>query len=123
MVSPTSPEQVARAWSRALNAGDNEAAARLFANGAIVAQGGLQFVLATREDAVLWNKGLPCSGHIVEVTVEADVATAVFSLGHRPLSRCDVPPGTLAAARFTVRAGKIVGWEQIAVPGEDSSEA
>lgn len=123
MVSPTSPEQVVRAWSRALNAGNNKAAARLFAQGAIVAQGGVQFVLATREDAVLWNKWLPCSGHIVEVTVEADVATAVFSLGHRPMSRCDAPPGTLAAARFTVRAGKIVGWEQIAVPGEGSSEA
>lgn len=123
MVSPASPEQVVRAWSRALNAGDNEAAARLFAEGAIVAQGGLGYVLATHEDAVLWNAGLPCSGQVVEVTVEENVVTAVFSLGHRPVSRCDAPPGTLAAARFTVRAGKIVGWEQIAVPGEDGSEA
>lgn len=112
-----------RAWSRALNAGDNEAAARLFADGAVVEQASFRFLLATHDDIVRWNASLPCSGHVVEIAAEAEVATVVFSLGHRPASRCDVPPGTLAAARFTVRGGKIVGWEQVAVPGEDDSEA
>jgi hypothetical protein len=114
---------VVRAWSRALNAGDNEAAGRLFAEGAVIAQGGLAYVLADHRDAVLFNAGLPCSGHVIDVVVAESVVTAVFALGHRPMSRCDVAPGTLAAARFTVRGGKIIGWQQVAVPGEDDSEA
>ena len=42
---------------------------------------------------------------------------ATFVLGKRPKHRCD-GPGQKAAALFVVRRGKIVLWEQVAVPAE-----
>ena len=69
-----------RAWSTAINAGNDEQAAALFAPGAIVVQGS-QVTLATHADAVHWNSGLPCAGHIESVAVEGEQATAVFVLG------------------------------------------
>lgn len=114
-------EEVVRSWSRALNAGDNDAAADLFLPGAIVIQGELAFRLATHDQAMQWNSALPCSGEIVEVSTRGNVVTAVFVLGHRKASRCDAPPGTRAAAEFTIRGGRIAVWKQVEVP--DSAEA
>ncbi|MEX2210388.1 MAG: hypothetical protein WD689_01300 [Gaiellaceae bacterium] len=112
-----------REWSQALNSDDNQAAGRLFAPGARVIQGGAVYELETEGEAVRFNRSLPCSGRVVDVAVEGeDAVTATFELGHRGRSRCDVPPGTLAAARFTVDAGQIVTWEQVPVPGSDNPE-
>ena len=55
-------EAVVRAWSAALNAGDNEAAADLFAPGALIVQAGVAVQLPDRDAAVQWNASLPCSG-------------------------------------------------------------
>jgi hypothetical protein len=107
-------ELVVRAWSRALNAGDNEAAAALFAPGAIVVQGGVAYELETREQAVAWNATLPCSGRIVEIVVRGGIVGAVFELGDRPASACDAPAGTLAAALFAIEDGLITVWSQVA---------
>jgi hypothetical protein len=115
-------EAVVRAWSAALNAGDNEAAAALFAPGALVVQGGLSFRLRDAAAAARWNADLPCSGTITSVQVTENVVVAVFSLGHRPTSSCDAPPGTLAAAAFLIEDGKIAVWQQIPVPEEASPE-
>lgn len=109
------PQEVVRAWSEALNAGDDEAAADLFAPNAIVIQGDAYARLATREDAVSFNASLPCSGRIVELTVERDQVTATFLLGDRPGGRCD-GPGQQAAAIFVVQDGKIVVWQQVPAP-------
>ena len=110
-----SAEDVVRAWSRALNAGDNEAAAALFAPGARVVQGGLVTVLATHADAVRWNRGLPCSGKIVDLERSGNDVTATFVLGDRPASACD-GPGDRAAAVFRIRGGHIVLWHQVPAP-------
>ena len=115
---PSQLEAIVRAWSTALNAGDNEAAADLFAPGALVIQGGVGFELTTHEAAITFNASLPCSGEIVSLTVEGDVVTAVFVLGDRPTSECDAPPGTPAAAKFLIKAGKIAVWQQIPPPQE-----
>jgi limonene-1,2-epoxide hydrolase len=109
---------IARAWSRALNAGDNDRAADLFAPGARVVQGGYALVLHTHEDAVRWNASLPCSGRIVRIEGSREAVTAQFVLGNRPRSPCD-GPGQRAAALFRVRNGKIVLWRQ--VPAEQPS--
>ena len=109
-------EAVVRAWSTALNAGDNEAAANLFAPGALVIQGDVVVQLAAHKDAVLFNSTLPCSGEIVELSVEGDVVTAIFVLGDRVGSKCDAPAGTRAAAQLGIANGKIVVWKQIPVP-------
>ena len=106
-----SPESVVRAWSQSLNSDDNEAAARLFAPGAHVIQGGELLVLKTYADALEWNAALPCSGRIVSIRTNGETATATFVLGDRRRSRCD-GPGQKATALFRVHEGKIVLWHQ-----------
>jgi len=107
-----SPERVVRAWSKALNAGDNQGAADLFAPGAEVVQGPVVLRLRTHADAVVWNAGLPCSGSIVALSTSGATVTATFLLGDRPTSACD-GPGHRATAVFRIRGGKIVLWHQV----------
>jgi hypothetical protein len=109
---PASSEEVVRAWSRALNAGDNGAAADLFALGARIEQAGLRLTVRSRADALAWNRSLPCSGRIVELATEGEEATATFLLGDRGTSPCDAPGGRVAAV-FRVRDGKIVLFRQL----------
>jgi limonene-1,2-epoxide hydrolase len=108
---PPSPESVVRAWSEALNTGDNEAAARLFAPRAEVVQG-RSFTLETESDAIAFNAALPCSGEIVEIVEDGNTVTATFRLGERPEQECDAP-GAVARATFRVEDGKIVLWRQL----------
>ena len=110
-----SPASVTRAWSHALNTGDNERAGELFAPNAQVVQGTSSIRLRTLADAIRWNASLPCSGRILEVETRGDEATATFELGDRATSACDAP-GARASAIFEVRGGKIVLWHQIASP-------
>ena len=111
----TSPEAVARAWSRALNANDNERAAWLFAPNARVIQPGVDVRLTTHKLAVAFNNALPCAGRITKITVNGERATATFILGTRPKHLCG-GRGQKAAALFFVHNGKIVRWQQVAVP-------
>jgi limonene-1,2-epoxide hydrolase len=113
---PPSPAAIVRAWSSALNANDNAAAARLFAPNARIVQGALDVRLTSPRLAVAFNASLPCAGRIVRLTVTGDRATATFVLGHRPRHTCTAARGEKAAAVFVVRAGKIVLWEQVPVP-------
>jgi limonene-1,2-epoxide hydrolase len=108
---PASPESVARAWSQELNAGDNEAAASLFALNATVIQAGRVVTLRTYEDAVAWNASLPCAGEIVAIRERGEDAVATFVLRDRQDTKCD-GPGEKATALFRVRKGKIVLWHQ-----------
>ncbi len=104
-----------REWSAALNDGDNERAADLFAGGAQIVQGNDVFFLQTHADAVNFNSALPCSGKIVSVTTQDNTATATFVLGNRKTSHCD-SPGQKAVAAFRVLHGKIVLWHQLPSP-------
>jgi hypothetical protein len=109
---PPDAEELARAWSRALNAGDNQAAGALFAVGARIEQTGLVIVVRTPEDAATWTATLPCSGRIVGVEGEDEEVTATFVLADRQTSACDVPGGRVSAL-FRVRDGKIVLFRQL----------
>ena len=114
-----STEDVARAWSAALDRGDNEGAARLFARDAHIVQSG-ELVLGTHADAVRWNASLPCGGKIASVTLQsANEVLVVFTLTERPHHVCDAP-GSQAAALFQVRGGEIVLWHQTVVPQPDT---
>jgi hypothetical protein len=118
--STTSARQmraVVHAWSTRLNKGDNAGVARLFAVPAIMIQGPYAYRLVSRAQLAKWHAGLPCSGRIVSISIRGRFATAVFRLGDRPTSKCDAP-GTLAAARFEIVRGKIVLWQQVAVPAK-----
>jgi ketosteroid isomerase-like protein len=106
-----SPEGVVRSWSAALNAGDNDGAADLFASGAEVVQAGMSYRLSRHNEAVRWNAALPCDGKIVAIEVDENEVTAVFVLSDSKTTPCDAP-GAKVTAIFTVRDGKIVRWEQ-----------
>lgn len=107
--------QVVRAWSAALNAGDDVRAASYFALNARVIQGPLVAVLRTRRSAVVFNASLPCSGRIVAATVSHHLVTATFVLGQRPGHRCD-GPGQTAFAALRIANGKITLWHQLPRP-------
>jgi ketosteroid isomerase-like protein len=117
-----SAESVVRAWSEALNTGDDEAAADLFAPGAEIVQGDARGTLRTHADAVLFNRSLPCSGRIVRVEDEGDGVTATFLLGDRPRSACDAP-GAEVRAFFRVEEGKITLWHQLPGASADPGPA
>jgi len=111
-----SPTVVVRAWSKALDANDNAAAGRLFAKNAHIIQPPVvDGLLATSALATAFNDSLPCAGRIVRMAMKGDTVVATFVLGRRPKHTCDAP-GQQAAALFVVRKGKIVLWEQVAVP-------
>jgi limonene-1,2-epoxide hydrolase len=116
------PAQVVRAWSKALNANDNVAAAELFAHNARVIQPGVDARLNSRALAIAFNDSLPCAGRIVAAQVKGNRVTATFVLGERPKHRCDAP-GAKVAALFVVRGGKIVRWQQVPVPAPSGTIA
>ena len=107
-----SPTEVVRSWSAALNVGDNEGAAALFAHRATVVQGNTVVRIRSRTDAVLFNESLPCAGRIVALSSDGERVRATFLLRDRQTSRCD-GPGTRTTAVFHIRAGKIVLWHQL----------
>ena len=112
---PASAEQVARSWSAALDRNDNQAAARLFVDGAHIVQNG-ELTFTDHADAVRWNAALPCGGTITSVSRQsATDVLVIFTLENRPGHACDAP-GQQAAALFRVRNGKIVLWHQTDVP-------
>ena len=115
VATPPSPPAVVRAWSRALNANDNAAAARLFADEARVIQAPVFDVRVTFQGALLFNEGLPCGGTIIALQRHGNRVVATFRLKKRPQHACS-GVGQKAAAAFTVVRGKIVRWEQVAVP-------
>jgi SnoaL-like domain len=113
--SEPSPESVVRAWSTAVNTGDNEEAARLFAEDARVIQGDRARRLHDLDQATRWHASLPCSGTIVRLETYGQTVRATFELGERPESTCD-GPGQEARALFRIREGKIVLWHQLPPP-------
>ncbi len=111
-----SPDAVVRAWSAALDRNDNDAAGRLFADGAQVVQNNRMTRLSTHAVAVGWNALLPCGGTIVSLEPRGpELVLVVFKLSERPGHACDAP-GQEAAALFEVQHGKIVVWHQTDVP-------
>jgi len=119
--APPQPSQadqmkaVVRAWTANLNAGDNAAEARLFSYPSLISlmEGPYGCWCSTRGDVFEFHAQLLCSGEIVSIKVRRRYATAVFRLGDRVFSKCDSPPGSLTAVRFTIARGKICVWQQL----------
>jgi hypothetical protein len=120
--SPEDPTAIVERWSQAINSGDDESAADLFADEAMVIQGGQSITLASHEDALSFNASLPCGGTIVERSLDGDEVTATFTLTQRPEHTCD-GPGQTAVAVFQITDGKIVVWRQLPAPPSDSQSA
>ena len=109
-------EEVVRAWSGALNAGDNYGAAELFAPGACAEQGDLVLDVGDYGRAIAFNQALPCSGEIVELKTRGNLVTATFVLGQRER----MPPWVVCAgaghrvkAEFVIQDGRIAVWRQL----------
>ena len=119
---PASPAAVARAWSKALNANDNAAAAELFAHNARVVQPGVdgraQDARASRSRS---TRRCPAPAASSTITRARRPRVATFVLGERPKHHCDAP-GHESRALFVVRNGKITLWQQVAVPKPDPGE-
>ena len=106
---------VVRAWTANLNAENNAAQARLFSLPALISvmEGPYGCWCLTPWEVVQFHVQLLCSGKIVSIKVRGRYATAVFRLGRPETSKCDSPPGSLTAVRFTIGRGKITVWKQV----------
>ena len=106
---------VVRAWEANLNAGNNAAEVRPFSLPALISllAGPYGCTCTTPGEVVQFHARLLCSAKIVSIEVRGRYATGVFRLlGDRETSKCDEPPGSLTAARFTIVRGKITAMEQ-----------
>ena len=117
-----SAESVVRAWSEAINADDSAGAARLFADGARVVQGGDVRRLDSFAEARAWNASLPCAGRIVRLAERGDTVRVTFVLGRRRRQTACDAPGERAQALFRVRDGRIVLWHQLDPAVEQEEE-
>ena len=116
------PTAIVESWSRAINAGDDGAAADLFADDATVIQNGQRLKLANHAEALSFNASLPCGGRIVEQSLAGDEVTATFALTRRPGHMCD-GTGQTAVAVFRITDGKITLWHQLPTPEPDTQSA
>lgn len=116
------PAAVVESWSRAINAGDDEKAAVLFADGALVIQGSQRVALAGHDDALSFNASLPCGGTIVDQEIDGDEVTATFTLTRRPGHVCD-GTGASAVALFRIADGEITLWHQLPTPAASTQSA
>jgi hypothetical protein len=117
-----SPEAVVDSWSQALNGGDDEAAAELFAPGAVVIQDGRRATLANEADALAFNASLPCGAKITAKKTDGSEVTATFTLTRRPEHMCD-GTGEAAVTVFAVADGKITLWHQLPSGAADAQSA
>jgi hypothetical protein len=117
---PARQAAVVRAWSAAINRGDDRAAGALFARPALIVQG-YALRLDTLKDAITWNSGLPCAGKLQRMELVTAGVLATFTLGERPHHHCDAP-GRRAAAVFGLDHGRIRLWQQVDVPDETPAQ-
>jgi hypothetical protein len=109
--SHRTPAQVVRAWSAAVNRGDDEAAAGLFGAKVVFVAGDYQTVLRTHAQALAFNRGLRWCGPIVRLARHGDEVVARFWL--RTRGHCERGGRERGSVAFTVRDGKIVFFDQI----------
>jgi len=106
------PAAVVDAWTKALDGGDDAAAAKLFAKDAIVVQAGRRLTLAGQAEALSFNASLPCGATVVSEQTAGSEVTATFTLTSRPGHRCD-GTGQSAVTVFEVSGGKITLWHEL----------
>jgi hypothetical protein len=113
---------VVDSWSQALSGGDDAAAAKLFAKGAVVVQGGRRTTLAGEEEALSFNASLPCGAKVVKKVTKGEEVTATFTLTRRPGHMCD-GTGESAVTVFQVSDGKITLWHELPSPDAAAQSA
>ncbi|MBB4662343.1 hypothetical protein [Conexibacter arvalis] len=119
-------ERAIRTWADTLRRGDVAGAARSFARGSRVVNGGRPLLLDSRADALAFNRSLPCGAVVTAVEPSAHgFVLATFRLTERP-GPGDCGDGTGRTARVAVRVdeGRISDWirlEEIPQTPEDDA--
>ena len=111
--SPRTPADVVRAWSAAVNRGDDEAAAALFGSRVVFVAGDSQWVLRTPAQALAFNRAIGWCGPIVRLARTDEEIVAEFSLASRPSGHCERGGRERGSVYFRIRDGKIVFFDQI----------
>jgi hypothetical protein len=110
-------------WSEELAAGDVEAAAEFFAIPS-VAQNGLVYEIADREDARRFNASLPCGAELIEARPRGELTVATFELTERPgPGSCGEGTGNEATTAFRIVDGEITEWLRVLADGKEPPEA
>jgi hypothetical protein len=112
--------EVIDAWVRALDRGDNDAAADYFAIPSSTLNG-ILLEIRDRHDALRFNRSLPCGAHLIRAVAHGGYTVATFRLDERPgPGSCGAGTGDKAATAFAIEDGKITDWRRVPVPGEGS---
>jgi hypothetical protein len=106
------PAQAVRAWSAAVNRGDDEAAAALFGSRVVFVAGDSRLVLRNRAQALMFHRALSWGGPIVRLAARGKEVDAQFSLASRPNGHCERGGRERGSVSFRVRDGKIVFLDQ-----------
>ena len=101
-------------WAKALNEGDVDAAAELFAIPSL-AENGLVYEIADLDDARRFNSSLPCGAILIEARPERELVVATFELTERPgPGECGAGTGGEASTAFRIVDGEIAEWLRVA---------
>ncbi len=116
---------VIEGWADALASGDEEAAADYFAIPSVAENGPLLTKIESRDDAIAFNRSLPCGAEVVSARTTGSLTTATFRLSDRPGGDCGAGAGGTASTSFEIDDGKIVEWRRIddGPPQGDGGEA
>lgn len=100
-------------WSRTLSEGDVEGAAGYFATPSTAENGPVRIEIETLEDAVAFNRTLPCGAEVISAKTVGEFTSATFRLSERPGGGCGSGAGGTASTSFVIEDGKIVEWRRI----------
>jgi hypothetical protein len=115
--------QVIRDWVDELRAGHVAAAAGYFAFPSIVENGTPPVTLHTRDDAVAFNRSLPCGAKLIRARPFGRYVAATFRLTERPgAGSCGAGTGNLARTAFIISEGKIVQWRRLPDPRQNEPQ-
>ena len=103
-------------WSARLSDGDTEGAAELFAIPSVAVNGDLPLHLTSRDDALAFNRSLPCGAKLVKARPAGDLIAATFRLTDRPGGACGSGVGHLARTAFEIEDGHITQWRRLPDP-------
>jgi hypothetical protein len=115
--NPHAAIEVIDDWSGRLSEGDTEGAAELFAIPSLAVNGDLPLRLTSRDDALAFNRSLPCGAKLVKARPAGDLIAATFRLTERPGGACGSGVGSLARTAFEIKDGHITEWRRLPDPG------
>ena len=105
--------EVIEGWALALSEGDVEGAAGYFATPSIAQNGPVLTEMNSLEDAIAFNRSLPCGAEVVSARTQGELTTATFELFERPGGACGPGAGGTASTSFDIEDGEIVEWRRI----------